>query len=153
MHYLHLHKWIGYSCYLCGLQILDDDLFVARTGWRLFRASSPAESPKSVFAHENVTCTLDTGGDALQLTSKETRPTAWYARQSAGAFADPKPRAPGRDPVDSLIPRASGFAALKHEEQRRTREKNNGEIKRRWKSSILIFSIVCCSIGRHPQHI
>ena len=52
-----------------------------------------------VLTHEHVTCTLDAGGDASQLTSKETRPTARYARQSAGAFADPKPRAPGRDPV------------------------------------------------------
>ena len=60
---------------------------------------SPVESPKSVLTHEHVTCTLDAGGDAPQLTSKETRPTARYARQSAGAFADPKPRAPGRDPV------------------------------------------------------
>ena len=30
--------------------------------------------------HEHVTCTLDAGGDAPQLTSKETRPTARYAR-------------------------------------------------------------------------
>jgi hypothetical protein len=60
---------------------------------------SPAESPKSVFAHEHVTCTLDAGGDAPQLTSKEVRPAARYARQPADAFEDPKPRAPGRDPV------------------------------------------------------
>ena len=60
---------------------------------------SPAESPKSVLTHEHVTCTLDAGGDAPQLTSKETRPTARYARQSASAFEDPKPHTPGRDPV------------------------------------------------------
>ena len=74
-------------------------LLVARTGWKLFKASSPAESPKSVLTHEHVTCTLDAGGDAPQLTSKETRPTARYARQSAGTFVDPKPHLPGRDPV------------------------------------------------------
>ena len=50
---------------------------------------SPAESPKSVSTHEHVTCTLDAGGDAPQLTSKETRPTGRYARQSTGV-ADPK---------------------------------------------------------------
>ena len=42
MNYLHLHKGIGYSYYLCRLQTLDDDLFVARTGWRLFKASIPS---------------------------------------------------------------------------------------------------------------
>ena len=83
MNYLHLH----------------DDLFVARTGWRPFKASSPAESPKSVLTHEHVTCTLDAGDDALQLTSKETRPEARYASNPAGAFVDPKPHTPGRDPV------------------------------------------------------
>src|SRR3954469_12518612 len=71
-----------------------------------------------LLTHEHVTCTLDAGGDAPQLTSKETRPTARYARQSTGTFVDPKPRLPGRDPVracggygllqvDSLAPRAS----------------------------------------------
>ena len=53
----------------------------------------------TVLTHEHVTCTLDAGGDALQLTSKETRPTARYTSQSAGAFVDPKPHLPGRDPV------------------------------------------------------
>ena len=48
--------------------------------------------------HEHVTCTLDAGGDAPQLTSKETRPTARYARQSAGAFADPKTPHPREGP-------------------------------------------------------
>ena len=43
--------------------------------------------------------TLDTGGDASQLTSKEVLPAARYARQPEDAFEDPKPRAPGRDPV------------------------------------------------------
>ena len=52
-----------------------------------------------LLTHEHVMCTLDAGADAAQLTSKETRPTARYARQSAGAFADPKPHTPGRDPV------------------------------------------------------
>ena len=44
-------------------------------------------------------CTLYAGGDALQLTSKETRPEARYASNLAGAFENPKPYAPGRDPV------------------------------------------------------
>ena len=99
MKYLHLHKGIGYSYYLCRLQTLDDNLFVARTGWRPFKASSPAESPKSVFAHEHVTVYPHAGGDAPQLTSKETRPEARYASNPAGAFEDPKPHMPGRDPV------------------------------------------------------
>ena len=62
-----------------------------RTWWMMMiDLRSPAESPKIVLTHEHVTCTLDAGGDAPQLTSKETRPTARYARQSTGAFADPK---------------------------------------------------------------
>ena len=44
-------------------------------------------------------CTLDAGGDAPQLTSKETRPEAWYAGNPAVAFDDPKAHTPGRDPV------------------------------------------------------
>ena len=60
---------------------------------------SPAESPKSVLTHEHVTCTLDAGGDAPQLTSKETRPEARYASNPAGAFVDPKPHTHERDPV------------------------------------------------------
>ena len=43
-------------------------------------------------------CTSNTEGDALQLTSKETRPEARYASNPAGAFQDPKPHAPRRDP-------------------------------------------------------
>ena len=42
-----------------GIHITLVDLFVARTGWRLFKALFPAESPKSVFVYEH-----DTGGDA-----------------------------------------------------------------------------------------
>ena len=60
---------------------------------------STAELPKSVLTHERVTRTLDAGGDAPQLTSKEALPAARYARQPEDAFEDPKPRAPGRDPV------------------------------------------------------
>ena len=44
-------------------------------------------------------CTLDAGGDAPQLTSKETRPEARYASNPADAFEDPKPHTSGRDPV------------------------------------------------------
>ena len=33
-----------------------------------------------VLTHEHVMCTLDAGGDASQLTSKEVRPAARYAR-------------------------------------------------------------------------
>ena len=60
---------------------------------------SPAESPKSVLTHEQVMCTLDAGGDAPQLTSKEVRPAARYAGQPADAFEDPKPHTPGRDSI------------------------------------------------------
>src|SRR3954471_8837088 len=102
MDYLHLQRGIGYSYYLCRLQQLDDDLFVARTGRRPFKASSPAESPKGVLTHEHITCTLDAGGDAPQLTSKETRPTARYARQSTGAFADPKTPHPWERPPQGV---------------------------------------------------
>ena len=45
------------------------------------------------------TCTLDVGGDAPQLTSKKTHLEARYASNPAGAFEDPKPHTPGRDPV------------------------------------------------------
>ena len=89
--------------------------------------NSPTESPKSVLTHEHVTCTLDAGGDAPQLTSKETRPTARYARQSTGAFVDQTPQLLGRDPVrvpgdDWLLqvilnaPGASWIAALQEQE-------------------------------------
>ena len=46
-----------------------------------------------------LSCTTDAEGDAPQLASKETRPEAWYASNPAGAFHDPKPHTPGRDPV------------------------------------------------------
>ena len=42
MDYLHLQRGIGYSYYLCRLQQLDDDLLVARTGWRPFKALFPS---------------------------------------------------------------------------------------------------------------
>src|SRR4051812_29897563 len=99
MSYLHLHEGIEYSYYLRRWKIFDDDLFVERTGWRPFKALSPAESPKSVLTHEHVTCTLDARGDAPQITSKEIRPTTRYARQTEDASEDPKPHAPGRDPA------------------------------------------------------
>src|SRR3990170_7513429 len=73
-----------------------------RTWWMMMiDLQSPAESPKSVLTHEHVTCTLDAGGDAPQLTSKETRPTARYARQSAGAFQTQNPTHPGETPSGS----------------------------------------------------
>ena len=81
------------------MQTLDDDLFIARTDRRPFKAFSPVESSKSVLTHECIMRTLDAGGDAPQLTSKEVLPAARYARQPEDAFEDPKPRAPGRDPV------------------------------------------------------
>ena len=74
-----------------------------RTWWMMMiDLRSPAESPKSVLTHEHVTCTLDAGGDASQLTSKETRPTARYARQSTGAFADPKTPHPQEGPLQGV---------------------------------------------------
>ena len=93
---------------------------------------SPAESPKSVLTHEHVTCTLDAGGDAPQLTSKETRPTARYARQSTGAFCRPEnPTPPGGTPSGSaaamgcprsirspLEPRNSQLSNTKNSEER-----------------------------------
>src|ERR1041385_4455258 len=94
----------------------------------IFETSSPAESPKSVLTHEHVTCTLDAGGDAPQLTSMEIRLVARYARQPADAFEHPKPHTPGRDPVwahggyglpqvDLIAPRTSWILAL--QEQKR----------------------------------
>ena len=51
-------------------------------------------------SHMNMSpCTLDAGGDAPQLTLKETRSDARYAGNPAGAFDDTKPHTPGRDPV------------------------------------------------------
>ena len=58
-------------------------------------------SCNGLLTHEHVTCSLDAGGDAPQLTSKETRPTARYARQSAGAFEDRNPTHPGGTPSGS----------------------------------------------------
>ena len=52
-------------------------------------------------------CTSNNEGDAPQLTSKETHPKAWYASNPMGAFEDPKPHTPGKDPV-----RASGGYGL-----------------------------------------
>ena len=43
--------------------------------------------------------TLDAGGDARQLTLKETRPEARYTSNPADAFVDPKPHTPRRDLV------------------------------------------------------
>ena len=55
---------------------------------------------ENMCSHTNTSpCTLDAGGDAPQLTSKETHPEARYASNLADAFVDPKPHAPGRDPV------------------------------------------------------
>ena len=51
-------------------------------------------------SHMNTSpCTFNAEGDAPQLTSKETRLEARYASNPAGAFVDPKPHTPGRDPV------------------------------------------------------
>ena len=47
-----------------------------------------------LLTHEHVTCTLDAGGDTPQLTPKEIRPVARYARQPADAFEHPKPHTP-----------------------------------------------------------
>ena len=53
-----------------------------------------------ICSHTNTSlCTLDAGGDAPQLTLKETRLEVRYASNPAGAFEDPKPHTPGRDPV------------------------------------------------------
>src|SRR3954469_23475772 len=46
-----------------------------------------------VLTHEHVTCTLDAGGHAPQLMSKEIQPAARYARQPEDAFIDPEPHA------------------------------------------------------------
>ena len=115
---------------------------------------SPAELPKSVFAHERITRTLDARGDAPQLTSMETRPTARYARQSTGALVDQMPWLLGRDPVrvpgdDWLLqvvlnaPGASWIAALQEQEQTKNEEEEQlglGE-----KDVVDVFcSIVCC---------
>ncbi|KAI5000478.1 hypothetical protein ZWY2020_005067, partial [Hordeum vulgare] len=66
---------------------------------RPFEDSSPLERQK-VCSHTNTSpCTYNAEGDALQLTSKETRPEEPYIGNPAGAFVDPKPHRPGRDPV------------------------------------------------------
>ena len=50
--------------------------------------------------HTNTSpCTSNTEDDAPQLPSKETRPETRYASNPTGAFEDPKPYTPGRDPV------------------------------------------------------
>jgi hypothetical protein len=53
-----------------------------------------------VCSHTNTSpCALDAGGDAPQLTSKETRRKRGTQDNPAGAFVHPKPHTPGRDPV------------------------------------------------------
>ena len=51
-------------------------------------------------SHTNTSpCTLDAGGDAPQLTSKEARRKHGKQDNSAGSFVDPKPHMLGSDPV------------------------------------------------------
>ncbi|KAI4969131.1 hypothetical protein ZWY2020_000045, partial [Hordeum vulgare] len=51
-------------------------------------------------SHTNTSpCTSNAEGDAQQLTSKENHPEVRCASNPAGAFEDPKPHTPGRDPV------------------------------------------------------
>src|SRR4051812_32895457 len=99
MDYLHLHKEIDDTCYRCRLQQLDDDFPRSKNMPETVQSFLPQRTPKSVMTHEHVTCTLDAGGDTPQLTPKEIRPVARYARQPTDAFEDPKPHAPGRDLV------------------------------------------------------
>ena len=107
-----------------------------------------------MLTHEHVMCTLDAGGDAPQLTSKEARPTARYARQSAGAFVDQTPRFLGRDPVGESQRR---LAAPSHPERpwslvdrcppsRRTDEKRGRRTTRvRAKRCVcVLFRLLCC---------
>jgi hypothetical protein len=58
---------------------------------------SPAESPKSVFAHEHVTCAPGDERDAQDTSQGESR------RERDGLTGEsswnPTPHAPGRDPV------------------------------------------------------
>src|SRR3954467_1305869 len=107
MNYLHLQRGIWYSYYLCRFQQLDDDLFVARTGQRPFKASSPAESPKSVLTHEHVTCTLDAGGDTPQLIPKEIRPLRDTQDNRWTLLMTRSPTLPGGTPSGSTA--AMGF--------------------------------------------
>jgi len=98
---------------------------------------STAELPKSVLTHERVTRTLDAGGNAPWLTSKEILPAARYARQPEDAFVDQTPRFLGRDPVGgsrrrwatpsrperpwSLVDRCPASTRTDEEQGRRTR--------------------------------
>ena len=52
-----------------------------------------------LLTHEHVTCTHSVEGDAPQLTPREARRKRDTQDNPAGAFVDPKPRSPGRDPV------------------------------------------------------
>ena len=90
-------------------------------------------------------CTSSAEGDAPQITSKENRPEARYASNPAGAFVDPKPRLPGRDPVRArggyglprvslTAPRASRFAALQQEEQTKNEEEEELGLRRKDKN-------------------
>ena len=106
---------------------------------------SLAESPKSVLTHERVTRTLDAGGDAPQLTSKEVRPAARHARQPADAFEDPKPHTPGgtpsgsaaamgcprsiRSPLEPLYSQLSNTKNDEERERKKTMERQNVDEK------------------------
>ena len=94
-------------------------------------------------SHTNTSpCTSNADGDAPQITSKEPRPEARYAGNPAGAFVDPKPHMPGRDPVRArgsyglplvslTAPRASRFAALQQEEQTKNEEEEKLGLRRK----------------------
>ena len=60
--------------------------------------NAPAEQ-ENVLHMNTSPCTLDAGGDAPQLTSKETHRKRGTQDNPAGAFENPKSHTPGRDPV------------------------------------------------------
>ena len=114
---------------------------------------STAELPKSVLTHERVTRTLDAGGNASWLTSKEILPAARYARQPEDAFVDQTPRFLGRDPVGgsrrrwatpsrperpwSLVDRCPASTRTDEERGRRTRVRAK-------RCVCVLFRLLCC---------
>ena len=103
---------------------------------------SPAESPKSVFAHEHVTCTLDAGGDAPQLTSKESHRKRDSQVDRRELLRTRNPTLPGGTPSGSaaamgcprsvkppLEPRGPQLSNTKNNEGRGS--KNEGGTRRR----------------------
>ena len=114
--------------------------------------------------HEHITCTLDAGGDAPQLTSKDSHRKRDSQDDRRELLKTRNPAHPGGTPSGSTAAMGCSRSIRSPLEPRGSlpfneeRTKNEKEITRkrdksRVKRCRLICSIVCCSIGRHLSSI